>query len=306
MNDAPFFIVGFQRSGTTLLRLMLDAHPEIAIPLDTVGLWSRYEKRLPEYGDLNSEPGRGRLVGDLLGEERIRLWETPLTADQILRGWNEPGYPGLIRAFHQAYAGSKGKVRWGDKDPGNMVRIDQLNRWFPDARFIHIIRDGRDACLSQLEQDFGFDNMLECACAWREEVQWVRRMGALLGPRYFELRYEDLVTEPEIRLRSVCRFLDLEYDGLMLQYYERVGTAVPDEKRHIWPLIDKPPQADNAERWKHKLTRGERVTFEKRAGEVLHACGYDTIPGGASGAYIAEFRNLAGSVWRAVRRRLRL
>jgi hypothetical protein len=305
MTDPPIFIVGFQRSGTTLLRLMLDSHPDIAIPLDTTGLWDRYEHRLPSYGDLAAEAGRRRLVADLLAEDRIRLWGTALTADQVLRRWTQPGYPGLIRAFYECYADLHRKRRWGDKDPGNMTRIEQLNRWFPDARFIHIIRDGRDACLSQTEQDFGFDNILECAGAWREEVQWVRRMGGLLAGRYVELRYEDLVTGPEAVLQRLCRFLGISYDQSMLQYHQRVDSAIPAEKRHIWPLIDKPPQSDHAGRWKSRLSHGERVCFEKRAGAVLRDLEYEALPR-ASGAYWSELRSLVGTAWLAVRRRLGL
>lgn len=303
MSAPPVFIVGFQRSGTTLLRVMLNSHPDLAIPLDTTGLWDRYERKLDSYGDLSAEPGRSRIVGDLLAEERIRLWKTPLTADRILGQWTQPGYPALIRAFYQSYAALHGKERWGDKDPGNMTRIDELNRWFPDARFLHIIRDGRDACLSQMEQDFGFENLFECAGAWREEVQWVRRMGSLLGSRYTEIRYEDLVASPEPVLRLICSRLDLGYDEAMLHYHERVSDAIPKEKEHLWPMLNRPPQKDLAGRWKHRLSRGERVSFEKRAGEVLKALDYDVLPS-ASGAYFTELRNLFSYAWLALRRRM--
>ena len=80
----PFFIVGFQRSGTTLLRMMLDSHPQVAIPLDTTGLWARYEQRLDEFGSLSRAESRRRLVESILSDGRIRLWEPPLTVDDVL------------------------------------------------------------------------------------------------------------------------------------------------------------------------------------------------------------------------------
>jgi len=186
-----------------------------------------------------------------------------------------------------------------------MVRVQQLNRWFPQSRFIHIVRDGRDACLSQLQQDFGFNNLLDCACAWREEVQWVRRIGSILGTqRYLEVRYEDLIVDPATRLGEICRFLGHEYHEAMLRYHESIGDAVPDEKRHVWALIDQPPVTDNAGRWKAKLSHAQRVCFEKRAGEVLKDMGYDVLPA-ASGAYLEEIRNLGASAWKSLGRRLR-
>ncbi len=301
---APFFIVGFQRSGTTLLRLMLDNHPELAVPLDTVGLWARYESRLGEYGSMEDDAGCRRLITDLLAEERIQLWEAPLTAETVLAHRRRPGYAGIMEAFHLAYAAHHGKRAWGDKDPGNMERIDQLSRWFPECRIIHIIRDGRDACLSQTKQDFGFDDLFECAVAWREQVEWVRRIGGILGPaRYAEVRYEDLVAQPETELRRVCAFLEVAWQPAMLQYHRDVKRSVPDSKRHIWPMLDQPPRKDNAGRWKKELTRGERIGFEKRAWSMLSTMGYEVFPTRPSGGHLAELRFVA---WRAGRKIMHL
>jgi hypothetical protein len=303
-NADPFFIIGFQRSGTTLIRMMLDSHPDVAIPLDTVGLWSRYAARLEEYGDLNVAADRDRLIADLLNEERIALWRMNASVSDVAGAIHKPGWPGIIDAMHCVYASSKGKTIWGDKDPGNMTRIDQLVSWFPGARFLHIIRDGRDACLSQLEQSFGFNDVLPCAVAWREEVTWVRRIGRILGAeRYFEFRYEDLVRNPEPALQHICAFLGLPFDPSMLRYHERVADSIPDSKRHIWPLIGEPPRASNAEVWRSRMTPSTRTCFEKRAGPLLAELGYETLPGPASGAYLEELRQFAALALRALRRR---
>ncbi|MGH7658900.1 MAG: sulfotransferase family protein, partial [Gemmatimonadales bacterium] len=290
------------RSGTTLLRLMLDNHPDVAIPLDTVGLWSAYAGKLGDYGNLAEPAGRERLIDDLLKEERIRLWEANLTPEIVLNALEGEGFPAVVAAFHSAYAASRGKKRWGDKDPGNMHRIQVLNAWFPDARFIHIIRDGRDACLSHLKQSFGYGDVLECAAGWQEEVQWVRRMGEILGERYLELRYEDLVKEPEPVLRRLCTFLGITYDPQMLKYHERVSRSVPEEKRHIWPLLSKPPQHENLDRWRKEMSAGQRVAFEKRAGGMLRAMGYETYtryPTRGTGEEVMSFaRRVLGAFWR--------
>lgn len=306
--NPPFFIIGFQRSGTTLLRLMLDSHPDVAVPLDVVGLWARYAARLDaEFGGLATDDDVRRLVEALLAEERIRLWDVEMSAEDIVSSVAERSFAAVIEAFNLAYATAKGKERWGSKDPGDMRRMHMIDEWFPDARFVHILRDGRDACMSLVAQDFGPDDLLACADAWQEEVWWVRRIGRLLGPeRYHEVRYEDLVTDPEAALRPLCRFLGLEFHPAMLSYHRRVGDAVPDEKRHIWPLIDRPPQADNVERWRTRLTRGMRVCFEKRAGDVLAECGYEVLEGVAGGAYLTELAVMLRRTSRALARRLGL
>lgn len=304
MKPHPFFIIGFQRSGTTLIRMMLDSHPDIAIPLDTVGLWARYSDKLHEYGDVNDLAVQERLVRDLMAEERIQLWHLKRCAEDVLGAIRLPGWPGVIDAFHRVYAESRGKAIWGDKDPGNMTRMDLLVSWFPDARFIHIIRDGRDACLSQLNQSFGFNDLFPCAAAWREEVSWVRRIGRIFGPqRYHEFLYEDLVRNPESTLRGVCTFLGLAFDASMMHYHERVSDAIPDSKRHIWPLIGEPPRASNAGVWRDRMSPSTRICFEKRAGALLRELGYETLPGQPSGAYAEELRQLMGYALRAIRRR---
>jgi len=304
--NPPFFVVGFQRSGTTLLRVMLDNHPDVAVPLDTTGLWSRMESELARFGDLNSPEGASRLVRDLLAEERIRLWEVPLTVENVLTARRWLGYPGIIDACYLAYARLKGKQNWGDKDPGNMLRIPTLLRWFPEARFLHIIRDGRDACLSQLKQDFGFDDCLPCAEAWREQVWWVRSIGQVLGPaRYLELRYEDLTEDPECWLRRICDFLDLNYSPAMLDYHQRVEHSVPASKRHLWPLLAEPPKAENSFRWKAEMSGSLRMAFEKRAGQVLRELRYETLPGHPTGGQGAELASVARRIWNGLRRRIR-
>jgi hypothetical protein len=305
-SPEPFFVTGFQRSGTTLLRMMLDSHPEVAIPLDTTGLWARAERRLSEFGPLEEDANRRRLIESLLAEERIRLWQVPLSVDEVISASSRPGYPGVIEGFHLAYAHSKGKSRWGDKDPGNMVRLPSVLGWFPDARVVHIVRDGRDACLSLLKQSFGGDDLLRCAEQWREQVGWVRQIGRILGEeRYHELRYEDLVEDPEAVLRPLARFLDLEWSPAMLEYHRRVEESVPEQKRHIWPLLDRPPQASARYRWKREMSTGERICFEKRAGRMLAEFGYETLPGGASGAYLTEAMLAARRVSSAIAGRLR-
>lgn len=300
----PIFVIGFQRSGTTLLRMMLDSHPDLAIPLDTVGLWASYAGRLDAYGDLATEADVRKLVDDLLDEERIRLWEVPLSAGDVLGVRSRPGFPGVIDAFHTAYARAHGKRRWGDKDPGNIRRLHLVHRWFPDGRIVHIIRDGRDACLSLVRQPFGPADLLQCAEYWRENVQWVRRQGRVLpAGQYVEVRYEDLVRDPEGELRRLCPVLDLDFDPAMLEYYTRVDESIPREKRRLWELIDRPPQPDNIDRWRTRMSRAARLCFEKRAGPVLADLGYEVMTPRPPGGYAYELGVGVRRVFRAVQRR---
>jgi hypothetical protein len=251
--------------------------------------------------------GLRRMVGDLIHEERIKLWDTPIEVDQILELVDRPRFPGVIAALYRCYAQAKRKPLWGDKNPDNLCHMDLLNRWFPNCRFLHIIRDGRDACLSQLEQSFGKDDLLLCASDWREQVQWVRRIGNFVGPaRYSELRYEDLVRDPETELRQLCVFLGIPYDAEMLKYHERVSQSIPSSKLYIWPKIVKPPQSDNVNRWKDRMFRGLQVCLEKRAGSILRELGYEVSSAPWSGGYYQEIRSIVSRGWLSIRRKLKI
>lgn len=280
---APLFVVGFQRSGTTLLRLMLNAHPEIAIPHDSGELWFDYrDKSDGAYGGLASPDLAKRMIEDLLAEPRIKAWQAVLPLGELLAEPLPECFPDVMRRFHEVYARTQGKRFWGDKNTGTLVALDVLNREFPDCRIVHLVRDGRDCALSHASKEYiyGYENVLRAAVEWREQTSLCRKMGAMLPrDRFLELRYEDLILAPEAELRKVCAFLGVGYAPQMLDYHRQVDENVPAEKRGLWPLLDKPPVASNVFKWKAAMSRGDRAVFERNAGDLLKALGYETLPG---------------------------
>lgn len=279
----PVFIVGFQRSGTTLLRMMLNAHPEIAIPHDSAELWFNYrDKAASEYDGLSDARQVARMVDDLLAEPRIKAWQTELPREQLLAEPMPKSFPDVMRRFHEVFARLHGKKMWGDKNTGTLVALDVLNREFPDCKIIHLVRDGRDCALSHMSKEYiyGYENVLRSAVEWREQTSLCHKMGAMLPPeRFLESRYEDLILTPETELQKICTFLGVAYAPQMLKYYEQVNENVPEEKRGLWPLLNKPPVVSNVFKWKTKMTPEDRAVFERNAGELLRALGYETLSG---------------------------
>lgn len=275
----PVFVFGFERSGTTLISMMLGAHPELAVPLTVTGLWYRYARRLSAYEGLATPDALARLVGDLLAEERIRLWDVRLDRDELLAGLAGARYPDVVRRFHEAYAGRKGKPRWGNLDIATLDDLDLAHAWFPDARFVHIVRDGRDVALSHETMPYGAATTLECAERWRHRLTVNLKMGAILGPeRYLVVRYEDLVLEAPATLARICRFIGLEYSAEMLGYTRMVGEKVPADRRWLWPALDQPPDPSKAFAWKRRMGTAKRLVFEDVAGDLLGQLGYERPP----------------------------
>jgi hypothetical protein len=210
--------------------------------------------------------------------------------------WNvEPfNLSDALRTFYRAWARIDGKLRWGDKTPAYSDHMDVIQRFIPEARFIHLVRDGRDVALSHKGLWFGPGSLQEAGAWWASKIQAARKQIGRLN-YYLEIRYEDLVSCPEPTLRQVCDFIALSWNPVMLDYHQtaerRLREATPvvvgertvhsEERTGIHRLTKKPPQAERICRWRNEMDEDDRRVFEKAAGWMLRDLGYEvTHPGG--------------------------
>ena len=279
------FIVGVPRSGTTLLRMMLDSHPLIAIPPETGFL-----SRLTSLPWLWPGPiGRKRLHAIVTGTE---AWpDFHLEADalaQALDGVSPFTLADGIRAFYRLYAARFDKPLWGDKTPIYGRHAAAIARLLPEARFIHIIRDGRDVALSLAPMWFAPSAQTDVlASYWMREIRATRQQASRLR-HYLEVRYEDLIGDPQRELEIICRFLDVEFDTAMLRSHERAGTrldeheARPDSARPLTKVerrgqqwrTEQRPDPSRIGRWRHEMDATNLRAFESIAGDFLRELGY--------------------------------
>ena len=287
-SPAPF-VVGVPRSGTTLLRLMLDAHPQLTIPPET--------HFLPELLRTCKAGGatRERVMEVITATKRWPDFQLEpsrllrrLPADRPVKGRE------AARAFYAAYAESVGKPRWGDKTPVYRKNMLSIQKALPEARFIHIIRDGRDVALSVLGLLFGPDSVDEAARRWKRKVLRAREQASRLR-HYREVRYEDLVIDPEPTLRSVCEYTELPWDPAMLEYHrhaaERMAVIARRRERQgldpiptgygprIHALTSEPPKGERVGRWRAEMAPADRAAYEGRAGDLLAQLGYEVAGG---------------------------
>jgi len=268
---------GFERSGTTLLTMMMGAHPLLAVPLTVTGLWYKYARKLNRYEELASRSNIISLIKDLLGEERILLWDEPIQLDEVLEQLEGNSYPAVIAAFYRAYAKQKNKPFWANLDIATLDSMDLAYQWFPDVRFIHIVRDGRDVALSHETMPYGAANTLDCAQTWERRVTTSIKMGSMLAESQYKIvRFEDLVIEPENTLAELCDFIGIEYSPKMLEYTSMVESKIPEHRRWLWPALDKAPQKEKCYGWKKNMDTKRRVVFEGEAGSLLAKLGYET------------------------------
>jgi hypothetical protein len=279
VTPPPLHVLGVRRSGTTLLRVMLDRNSELAVPDESYFI--------PQLADRH----HGRIdvaafVDDLRRLPTLREWDVPVEEVQTrLRPSMTVGE--AIAAVYESYAARRGKSRWGDKTPMYMQRLRMLERLFPDALYVHLVRDGRDAAVSFLAMPAGIvtetwahpRTAADFACQWRTEVTAARKLGRRVGPRrYLELRYEQLVAAPEHELRRLCEFAGLEYQAGMLDYRDKVDVS---SKPHQQSLT-KPPTPGLRD-WRTELSPGDVAAFDTVAGGLLRELGYEAGDSRVSG-----------------------
>jgi hypothetical protein len=303
----PFlFIVGCGRSGTTVLRTVLDAHPELAVAHEgrfVVPLGLRratYER--PRGFDVD------RFVADL-GRDRAVRTNLDLEEDALRRAIGERpvvDLPDAVRRVFAWYAAQRGKSRYGDKMPAYVLRIPLLAGLFPESRFVHIIRDGRDVALSSMAIDGNSQGAVELAINWDTRVTAGRTAGRALGPgRYHEVRYEALVSDPAPVVAGLCAFLDLPYAPEMLQFSERPDGVPPKVKTNPRHARLAEPLSPGARSWRTDMAPPALDAFEAIAGTRLSELGYErAVP---TPSVAARGRALAGRLaWQAARGRARL
>src|SRR3569833_1420890 len=155
LAERPIFVVGCPRSGTTMLQLMLHAHPRIAIPPETRFLMPAYDARC-DFGDLALEATRRALARWIVERKKTRFTDLGLDGAQVIEEIvaGPPTLGSALGIVLRAYAARFGKPRWGDTRPGYFQRIPALLRMFPDALVVQLARDGRDCVASLKEMDW--------------------------------------------------------------------------------------------------------------------------------------------------------
>ena len=277
-SDFPFFLLGHDRSGTTMLRLILD-RGDVAIPPESMFLLD-VDPRQPAEDVLRAA----------WNHPRVRLWGLTGEPPALPAGMNgADAFRFAVSAPFVAYADLEGTTRWGDKTPAYIGHVDKLAATWPDARFVVLVRDGRDVALSVMGVPFGPNNAWAAARSWATAVRQGREAAARYPGRVLEIRYEDLVSKPEETVAAVCVFLELEYSPDMLAIEQTDRSKVVEDQAswftNVWAGITTAAVG----KWKTELTPREVDVFESVAGDELRLLGYETSGGVSSPALVPAY-----------------
>jgi len=278
-SASPFFIVGSERSGTTLLMAVLGQHRRLAVP-EVAWYYPRFRAFLHTYGDLGRAPHFRTLVSEMIFGLKTPFFGLDLNpatiVDELVRRTRATTFREAYAAILGLYAESVGKPRWGEKTPHNLFYIEEILADFPDARFLHLVRDGRDVAADQLRSAFGPRNIFAAALIWRRTQEVAARWRAKLNKaQWLDVRYEELATRPETVVREVLGFLSEDYDPTVLDFY-RGEVAQRRARARDHRALGHPISSEHVGIQAKYLSLHEQGIFNHVAGECLRSTGYET------------------------------
>jgi hypothetical protein len=282
-SRAPIFVVGAMRSGTTLLRLMLNEHPEVAIPAESHFVASLLRTFSPTA--VLAGPDLLRAVEIVASSPE---WQRDYDADEAaLRDAVGTGHLSLGAFIERVFRLEVGMEprRWGDKTPAYLTRVDQLLTCFPDAQVVAIVRDPRDVYLSLATRDWVGETTWDIGRYLAQYGRFVARWRAAFDDAHFRVvRYEDLVLRTEPTLRSLCEYLGLPFAAEMEAFFEGAEQNVQQWELDIGAhtkLLRRPAPSDVA-RWRREGTRLQHAEIEALTVAVVDDHGYERrVPGAA-------------------------
>ena len=275
-HDSPIFVVGVPRSGTTLMRFMLCAHPGISIAPETnyLNRWMRFYSHL----DVR-KPGEFEVFWEDF--RRLELFPSfgidPDSTLKRIRAAQAHDHRAIFACIAREYAARTGKARWGEKTPKHEHYLRVLLEWFPAARVIYLLRDPRAVAASLLSKDWGGSYVHAHAERWRKSS--VRAGLWAKDDRVRVLQYEELVREPERVLHSVCDFLNERFTPAMIErsnvsdYVLYPGRQGESEEL---PIL-KPLNPASIDAWRKRLSSAQVSMIEHVAGDEMRRRGYQLV-----------------------------
>ncbi len=274
----PIFMIGTQRSGSNLLRLMLNQLPEIAAP-HPPHILQRLMPLIEGYGDLSADENFFRLVEDVckLVELNPVPWEgVALDRRDVARRCRARGLVAAHGAVYDVCAEAKGAKTWCCKSLANINYVPQIENYFGGPRYIYLYRDGRDVAVSFHKAVVGEKHFYHIAREWAATQEQALRIQREIEPgRFFSVSYEELIGDPLRTARDICGFLEVPYHAAMLEFHRADEAKRAASSSELWVNVTKPVMKNNSRKFLREANRRDVEIFESAAGHVLDALGYD-------------------------------
>lgn len=266
------FIGGCPRSGTTMLGSILGGAPGCVVTPE-----SHFKQTIPLHLGVDWKEGvrRDALLAALASNFRFRIWETSLpTVADLPEHLDSLAYADFIHGLIGRYVAPRDWQVWIDHTPQNIQNPLLLLQLFPDARFIHLVRDPRAVAASLLPLDWGPNDAAQAAIFWAQKMAYGLAAERYLGERCIRVRYEDILADPQETIGSLCRFCGIDYHESMLD-----GSAfrVPAYTQRQHALVGSRPSREKLESWRARLDIWQVAEIERGLGDLMVMLGYAPV-----------------------------
>ena len=271
-------MIGTQRSGSNLLRLMLNQLQEVSAP-HPPHILERFIPLLPAYGDLSVAENFSSLVHDvcsLVAYNPVQWQHISLKQNEIINRCNEPTLAEIVRVVYEMNAENEGARIWMCKSLSNIHFAGLLEKNI-QPKYIFLYRDGRDVACSFKRAVVGEKHVYHIAKQWQEEQELCMALTQKLGSeRVTSVCYENLIKQPEKELNRICAFIGVQYNSACLEYYQSTEAKNTASSGKMWQNVERSVIADNCNHYRKELSASEIFLFEGVAGETLEKLGYKT------------------------------
>lgn len=287
------FIIGEQRSGSNLLRLML-SQAGIAAP-HPPHILKRMLPLEPSYGDLTQDPNWQQLIEDVceLVDRNPVPWDNvlPLDRAEVQSRCRDRSTVAIFGSIMDMYAEARGASAWACKSMGYSDLVEPLEAYFEGAKYIYLYRDGRDVALSFRRAVVGEKHPYFSARKWARLQRSAMRVRDIVGPeRHYAVCYEELTAEPEPVLRGLCDFLGVPFASAMMDFHRSTDARSAASSSQLWQNVRRPLMRNNSRKFLTGLSEAEIRICESVAGAELDRLGYERvhIEKGAEDVYSPE------------------
>jgi hypothetical protein len=271
VTPSVIFLVGMPRSGTKLLRDLLNHHEDVAIFPHETHFFRPLRKKFRSYGDIRNWQEFARLYSDIKDATFFRRMESKgsaISAEDWYRHLQGSEFCHLLQGLFSSFSQTTGCRIVGDKTPSYITELPMLGSCFPDAKFIHIVRDPRDYALS-IRKAWRKD-LMRATQRWKQGIRKCRRDATECELEYLEVKYEELVLNPGETLRKTCEFLGISFSESML-VFERPTENIGDARGAMSVV------SNNIQKWTSRLDTGEVEKLESIAGSLMVELGYPVM-----------------------------
>jgi hypothetical protein len=277
----PIFMIGTRRSGSNLLRVMMNELPDVAAP-HPPHVILRLAPLADQYGDLNDDENFAVLVDDAcrLIETNPVAWEgVDLDRQEVARRCRMRSIAAVAAALYDIAASTWGKKDWCCKSLENVYFLDDIECCHPqEAKYVYLFRDGRDVAVSTRKAIVGEKHWYHMAQEWAGMQRLAIKLRDRIGPgRFLGISYEDITTRPEPTMRRLCEFLGQPFTPAMLEFHKGDEAKRAAESSALWGNVTRPLMKDNTRKFLREASTDDLRIFESVAGDVLDALGYDRV-----------------------------